>query len=62
MGGGALELMLECDLNLLVSISVEMIRALGSLVMLSESVGIGGLDLMHYIYELGSERGGGLDI
>ena len=62
MGGGALELVLECDLNLLVSISVEMIRALGSFVMLSESVGIGGLDLMHYIYELGSERGGGLDI
>jgi hypothetical protein len=27
---------------------------------MSESVGIGGLDLIHYIYEHGLVRGGGL--
>ena len=39
-----------------------MIRALGSFFLWSASVGFGGLDLMNYIYEHGSERGGGLDI
>ena len=32
------------------------------LVSMCESVGFGGLDLMHYIYEHGNERGGGLGL